>query len=350
MGKKSKPFKIVLLTGVILLIAFTIIAFYFYQKIYSNNVNLLGRKTYVLYIGTGSNFNNVLDSLSKNKVLIDMNSFKWVAEKKKYTSRIKPGRYEIKQGFSNNSIINMLRIGNQKPVMLTFNSIRTKYELAGKISKQLEFDSLSLIRLLNDKAFLSTYGFNPESVISMFIPNTYQVYWNISPDDFFKKMNKEYNNFWNESRLSKLKKLKMSKLQVSTLASIVQAEQSVHRDEQPTVAGVYMNRIKIGMNLESCPTLVFALGDFSRQRILNRDKEVESPYNTYKYPGLPPAPINLPEISSIDAVLNYVKHDYLFLCAKDDFSGYHYFSTTFSQHNFHARMYQLALNKRGIKR
>jgi UPF0755 protein len=141
----------------------------------------------------------------------------------------------------------------------------------------------------------------------------------------------------------------MSKVQVSTLASIVQAEQSVHRDEQPIVAGVYMNRINIGMHLESCPTLVFAIGDFTRQRILNKDKEIESPYNTYKYPGLPPSPINLPEISAIDAVLNFVEHDYLFLCAKDDFSGYHYFSVNFSDHNRHAQRYQLALNRKGIK-
>jgi UPF0755 protein len=349
MSKKSSLSKFFLYAGLIILVGISLAGYYFYQMIYQSNTNPLIGKAFELYIPSNGQFENVMDTLKKYDVLSDYESFKWVAEKKNYISKVKPGRYEIKVGANNNSIINMLRSGKQKPVKLTFNSIRTKYELAGKISNQLEFDSVSLIKILNDKEFLSGYGFTPESVISMFIPNTYLLYWNISPEKFFEKMNKEYNNFWNEERISKLKKLNMTKLQVSTLASIVQAEQSVHRDEQPIIAGVYMNRIKSGMLLESCPTLVFALGDFSRQRILNKDKEIESPYNTYKNPGLPPGPINLPEISAIDAVLNYVKHDYIFLCAKDDFSGYHYFSTNFSDHNKHAILYQNKLNKKGIK-
>jgi UPF0755 protein len=347
MVKKTGILKIFWIVALLLVVSF--IAFQFYQRIYANNINLADKDVFYLYIPSNSSFKSVSDSLGKNNVLLKLNSFKWVAQKKNYPNKIKAGRYEIKNGLSNNELINMLRVGNQKPVKLTFNSIRTKYELAGKIANQLEFDSIALIELLNNKKFLMAYGFNPESVISMFIPNTYQVYWNMKPEDFFIKMNKEYNKFWNESRLKKLSNIKMNKLQVSTLASIVQAEQSVHREEQPTVAGVYINRLKIGMHLESCPTLVYAIGDFTRQRILNKDMEIESPYNTYKYPGLPPAPINLPEISSIDAVLNYAKHDYIFFCARDDFSGYHYFSTNFTQHNIHARKYQLALNKKGIK-
>jgi UPF0755 protein len=349
MSVKSKVIKSFLIVCVIVIAVFGVFGYSYYQKIYENNVNSEIKKGFYLYIPTEANFENVLDSLEQNNVLSDISSFKWVAERKKYPEKVKPGRYFIKQGSSNNSIINMLRSGNQKAVNLTFNSIRTKYELAGKISLQLEMDSLSLIDLLNNKTFLEKYDFDPESVISMFIPNTYQIYWNTSPEKFFEKMNNEYKKFWNKERIAKLKKLKMTKLQVSTLASIVQAEQSVHRDEQPTVAGVYMNRIRIGMNLESCPTLVFALGDFSRQRILNKDKEIESPYNTYKNAGLPPGPINLPEISAIDAVLNYVKHDYLFLCAKEDFSGYHYFSSNFTDHNRHALLYQAKLDKKGIK-
>lgn len=349
MGKLKRYIKYFVLILAILFIGASLAAYYIYGKVYKNNINASIGKAFILYIPTGADFNTVIDSLEKNNILIDMVSFKWTAKKKKYDVRVKPGRYEIKAGLNNNSLINMLRIGNQKPVSLTFNSIRTKYELAGKIASQLEMDSLALISLLNKREFLSPYGFNPETVISMFIPNTYQIYWNIKPEDFFIKMNKEYEKFWDDDRKSKLKKLKMNQLQVSILASIVQAEQSVRRDEQPTVAGVYINRMKIGMHLESCPTLVFAMGDFTRQRILNRDKEIESPYNTYKYPGLPPGPINLPEISALDAVLNYVEHDKLFMCAKDDFSGYHYFSSNFSDHNRYAQRYQAALNKKGIK-
>jgi UPF0755 protein len=349
MGKKSKIVKSILLVLVVVLVVLALVGFNVYKKIYSNNINRDIGKVFYLYIPTGGGFENVIDTLSTHNVLVDKNSFEWVVEKKKYQHKVKPGRYEIKQGMSNNALVNMLRSGAQKAVKLTFNSIRTKYELAGKISAQLEFDSTELINLLNDGAFVSKYGFNPESVISMFIPNTYDFFWNSSPVKFFDKMNKEYEKFWNEDRTSKLKRIKLNKLQVSTLASIVQAEQSVHRDEQAMVAGVYMNRIKLGMNLESCPTLVFALGDFTRQRILNKDKEIESPYNTYKNPGLPPGPINLPEISAIDAVLNYAKHDCLFLCAKEDFSGYHYFSKDFSEHNRHALLYQAKLNQKGIK-
>jgi UPF0755 protein len=349
MSKKSKVIRSILIVIALAIAVFVVLGYQYYQKIYDNNVSPKINKAYYLYIPTGANFNNVVDSLKNNKVLVDINSFIWVAGKKNYENKIKPGRYEIKPGASNNSVVNMLRSGNQKAVKLTFNSIRTKYELSGRLAEQLEMDSVTFINLLNNEPFLKKYGFDPESVISMFIPNTYQVYWNTGPEKFFEKMNNEYTKFWNQGRIAKLKKLNMNKLQVSTLASIVQAEQSVHRDEQPIIAGIYMNRIRLGMNLESCPTLIFAIGDFTRQRILNKDMEIESPYNTYKNPGLPPGPINLPEVSAIDAVLNYAHHDYLFLCAKDDFSGYHYFSTNFADHNRHAIQYQLKLNKMKIK-
>lgn len=184
----------------------------------------------------------------------------------------------------------------------------------------------------------------------MFIPNTYEFYWNISAKAFFKKMNTEYSKFWNPARLAKAKKIRMSPLEVSTLASIVQAEQSMHDDEKAKVAGLYINRLRKGMLLQSDPTVVYAIGNFSIRRVLNKDKEIDSPYNTYKYKGLPPAPINLPEISSIDAVLNYEKHSYIFMCAKEDFSGYHNFSKTHSQHMMYARRYQAALNKKKIWR
>ncbi len=326
-----------------------LIAFSYYNKIYIDNTQIMTGKKFYLYIPTGADYNNVIDSLTKYKVLKNKESFIWLSEKKKY-KKIRPGRYEITNGMSNNQLINMLRAGLQKPVKLTFNNIRTKEELAGKISKILEFDSLSLLNLLNNQDFLKPYNFTPETVISMFIPNTYEFYWNSSPESFFKKMNKEYKKFWTKERLAKAKKMNMSPLQISTLASIVQAEQSRHNDEKAKVAGLYINRLKKGMLLQSDPTIVYAIGDFSIRRILNKDKEIDSPYNTYKYKGLPPAPINLPEISSIDAVLNYEKHSYIYMCAKEDFSGYHNFSKTIAQHNIYARRYQRALNQKKIWR
>ncbi len=347
---KNKIFRSILLVILIIMLLAITVAYFFYQRIYTDNVSIGDAKAFYLYIPTNSKFEDVVDSLENNHVLKETASFIWVANRKKYENKIKAGRYEITPGMSNNEIVNMLRIGNQKPVNLTFNSIRTKSELAKKISDQLEFDSLSLINLLNDRVYLKEYGFTPQSVISMFIPNTYQFNWNKTAEEFFVKMNSEYEKFWNINRLKKLKSLKLSKLEVSTLASIVQAEQSVRNDEKARVAGLYINRIKQGMLLESDPTIVYAIGDFNIRRVLNRDKEIDSPYNTYKYAGLPPGPINLPEISSIDAVLNYEKHDYIFMCAKEDFSGYHNFSTNLTQHNIYARKYQLALNKKGIKR
>ena len=326
------------------------IAYHFYNVIYSNNVKLESKQNFYLYIATDSDFNSVLDSLKKNDILKDTSSFIWVANKKKYNERVKAGRYLIKSKMNNNDIINMLRIGSQKPVKLTFNNIRTKEDLASKISKNIEADSLEILKLLNSNEFLSKYHFKKHSILSMFIPNTYEFYWNTSAEKFFERMNIEYKKFWTKKRLDKAKKLKMNLVEVSTLASIVQAEQSVHNDEKARVAGLYINRLRKGMLLQSDPTVVYAIGDFTIRRVLNRDKEIDSPYNTYKYVGLPPAPINLPEISSIDAVLNYEKNNYIFMCAKADFSGYHNFSTNSRQHGIYARKYQRALNRKGIRR
>ncbi|MBN1252271.1 MAG: endolytic transglycosylase MltG [Bacteroidales bacterium] len=350
MIKKSDFRKTLIFTSILLLSIVMIVVLYFYNIIYANNTNLKKGQNFNLYISTGSNFGSVIDSLSANKVLIDTAGFIWVANKKSYITKVKAGRFLIKSSMSNNEIVNMLRIGAQEPINLTFNNIRTKEELASAVSKKIELDSIDLINLLNDDDFLKEYHLNKKNVLSMFIPNTYQFYWNTSADYFLKKMNAEYKMFWTKSRLEKAKKLKMNLVEISTLASIVQAEQSVHNSEKAKVAGLYINRLKKGMLLQSDPTVVYAIGDFSIRRVLNRDKEIDSPYNTYKYVGLPPAPINLPEISSIDAVLNYEKHNYIFMCAKDDFSGYHYFSTNTTQHNLYARLYQNALNKRGIKR
>ncbi len=349
MEKKGTYIKTIFLTIIVLASISAIILIYFYGKIYSDNTQLKNDEVFYLYIPSNAKLNNVTDSLSKHNILKSMKSFLWVADLKKY-KKIKSGRYEIKAGTSNNDLVNLLRSGNQKPIKLTFNNIRTTQELASKISAQLEIDSIAIIELLSDNKFLKPYKFTKRTVISMFIPNTYEFYWNTSAKSFFKKMNKEYIKFWTKERREKAKKINMSPLEVSTLASIVQAEQSMHNDEKAIVAGLYINRLKKGMALESDPTVVYAIGDFTIRRVLNRDKEIDSPYNTYKYTGLPPSPINLPEISSIDAVLNYAKHKYIFMCAKEDFSGYHNFSKNLSQHMIYARRYQRALNKKKIYR
>jgi UPF0755 protein len=280
--------------------------------------------------------------------LEDINSFKWVSKIKKYDLKVKPGKYKIDKGFSNNSIVNLLRSGNQTPVEITFNNIRDINDFAGKVSKKIEADSASLSELFSDSEFIEQFGFEKNTVISMFIPNTYQFYWNTSAKKFFEIMNNYYNEFWTQERIQKAKKIGLNKTEVSVLASIVQAEQAAHNDEKAKIAGLYINRLNMKMLLQSDPTIVFALGDFEKKRVLNEDKEINSPYNTYKFTGLPPGPINMPEISSIDAVLNFEKHNYIFMCAKEDFSGYHYFSTNARQHEIYADRYRNALNKKRI--
>lgn len=339
----TKRKKNILIISVVLLILISTGIFFgykYYLKIYSPNVDENG----FLYIKTNSTFDDVLDSLSNNHFLRDTGSFKFVCNFKKYKV-IKPGKYKLSKGMSNNSLINMLRSGRQTPVKLTFNSIRTKEQFAGKISKYIEPDSLEFNMLLNDTGFIKKYGFNKKTVISNFIPNTYELYWNISPKKLFEKMNNEYKKFWNKKRIEKAKRIGLTPQKVTILASIVQAEQERFNTEKPKIAGLYINRLKRKMPLESDPTLIFALNDFTKKRVLLADKEVKSPYNTYKNIGLPPGPINMPEISSIDAVLNYEKHNYIFMCAKEDLSGFHNFSKNNRQHEIYAARYHAALNK-----
>ncbi len=326
------------------------IGYKYYQKIYAPNVNTNDKEFLYFYIYSGATYKDILDSLSKKDFIIDESSFQWVAEKKNLVNKINPGRYKIKNGMSNNELVNLLRSGSQESIKLTFNNIRTKEQLVGKIAKQIEPDSISILNLLNNETLLKQYGFDKQTIIAMFIPNTYKMYWNTSTEKFIKKMNDEYKNFWNEERREKASKIGLSPIQVATLASIVQAEQGAHNEEKPIIAGLYINRLHKRMPLESCPTLVYAIGDFTIQRVLNKDKEIDSPYNTYMYAGLPPSPINIPEISSIEAVLNYDRNEFLYMCARSDFSGYNTFAKTLREHNINAKKYQEELNKRGIKR
>ena len=314
-----------------------------YMYIFNENVKT--EKAFI--IPEGATFSQVTDTLEKNDILLNYKAFRWVSKKKSYPALIKPGRYLFKKGMNTNQIVNMLRAGEQEPLDVTFNNARFKEDLAGKVSRYLQADSLSILRLFNDKKKIEEYGFTPETFKAMFIPNTYEFYWTTSAEEFADRMKREYDRFWNETRRQKAEAIGLTPVEVTTLASIVQ-EETVKADELKRVAGLYINRLKRGMLLQADPTVKFAVGDFSLRRILNGHLEIDSPYNTYKYAGLPPGPINFPEALAIDAVLNYEKHDYLYMVARADFSGCHHFSKTLAEHNRHAAKYRAALNERKI--
>lgn len=262
--------------------------------------------------------------------------------------KIRTGYYRLTSTSSTIKAYKTIRHGMQTPVKLVMNNIRTNEQLAGRIAKQIMLDSTEIIKALNDTAICSSYGYAPNTIIAMFIPNTYEVYWDMSVEKLLKRMDKEYKAFWNQSRLAKAEEIGLSPLEVSILASIVEEETAVN-DEKPTVAGLYINRLKRGIPLQADPTVKFAVGDFTLKRILHKHLETDSPYNTYKVAGLPPGPIRMPSIIGLNSVLNYQKHDYIYMCAKEDFSGRHNFATNLAQHNANARRYQNALNRRGIK-
>ena len=353
MSKKSKNkisyiLKISIAIIVIILVCGGLWAYQKYQEIYQPNVSLGEKQTTYFYIPTGSTIENVANLLYEKNFILNRSSFEWVAERKNYKKHIKPGKYLLRAGMNNNDLVDLLRSGKQEPLKITFNYVRTVEQIAGKVGNQIEADSLAIITLFNDSSYLKKIGMSRATVLTLFLPNTYEFYWNTSAEQFAERMTKEYKKFWNEERKTKAKRIGLSQSEVSTLASIVQAEQSIHNLEKPIIAGLYINRIKRGMKLESDPTLVYACGDFSIRRVLNIHKEINSPYNTYLNYGLPPGPINIPEISSVDAVLNYKKNDYIFMCAKPDSSGFHNFSETLRQHTAFAKQFHKSLNKRKI--
>ena len=346
--KGSRNRGIVILLFVAVMLTGSIVAYQFYQKIYRSNVSLQGEKPQAyIYIPTNSDFNDVVQKLDEKQLIEDTESFRWVAEKKNYVHSIQPGRYKIEEGMSNNKLVNLLRSGHQEPLNLIFNNVRTKEQLASKVSRQIEADSAEIVRLLNDDSYLSEFDFTPQTVYAMFIPNTYEFWWNTGAKGFIKRMYKEYQRFWNKSRRTKAEKIDFSTIEVSTLASIVD-EETLKDEEMPKIAGVYINRLDRGMRLQADPTIKFAMGDFTIKRVLKKHLEIDSPYNTYKNRGLPPGPIAIPSIEAIEAVLNYESHRYLYFCAKPDFSGYHNFAKTHYQHILNAREYQRALNQERI--
>jgi UPF0755 protein len=342
--KSGRTILTVLLVVVILILA---AGYFLYNTTYKPNVYAGDSETAFFTIPTGSDFESVKKQLYIHGLIINRKSFELVARLKKYDQSVKPGRYRLNNEMGNLELVNLLRGGRQEPVMVIFNNIRTPDQLASRISKQIEADSTSVVRLFDDSAYLDSLGVTKTSLFTIIIPNSYEFYWNTNARAFINRMKNESEKFWNNDRNQKLKALNLNRHEVITLASIVEKETNKN-DEKPRVAGVYLNRITKGWLLEADPTLVFAHGDFEMRRVLNIHKQIESPYNTYKYLGLPPGPICLPSVASIDAVLNFEKHDYMFFCAREDFSGYHNFARGLEQHNLNAWKYQQALNRKNI--
>ena len=318
-----------------------------YQSIFKGNVNIDGEEELYVEIPTGTNYQGLLEILEDGNVLMDLESFEWIADIRNLPKHVHAGRYRILPGTSNYELINIFRSGAQQPVKLVLQPTRTREMVAARVSRQIEADSISISRLLYDRDMLMEYGLGLDTWMTVLIPNTYELYWNTSAEQFLKRMVTEHERFWNEERMAKARKLNLTTEEVSTLASIVQQE-TVKKDEQATIAGVYLNRIRLGMKLDADPTLIFAVGDFTITRVLNEHKGIDSPYNTYKYAGLPPGPICIPTISNIDAVLKDERHKYIYFCAREDFSGYHNFARTLGQHQINAARFRRELNRRRI--
>lgn len=350
-NKKSPSFFKKVLTALFLLtiIGVAVTGYFAYRTVYKPNVEIGDKKSIFIHIPTGASFQDVSDILFDQNIIVSKNSFELLAEKKGYKTKVKPGRYRIKSGMNNNELINLLKAGLQEPVEFTLNGVRTKEQLASRVGGKLEVDSAKLNQLLNDNDILQKYGFNKENVLALFIPKTYQFNWNTNEEEFLKEAAENYKEFWTEERKAKAKRLGLTQTEVSVIASIVQQETYIE-NEKTLIAGVYINRLNRNMPLQADPTLIWAANDFKIQRVLNEHKLIDSPYNTYKNRGLPPGPICLPTKSSLDAVLNYKKHDYLYFCAKEDFSGCSNFSKTYEEHRINARRYQKELNRRNIKR
>lgn len=340
----------------IIIVAITIVvggifAFNIYRSIFSDNTAFNNDRAN-LYVPTGASFEDVVAELAP--LLKDIESFKTVAEKKGYDQNVRPGHYIITKGMSNNDIINTIRIKNV-PVKVAFNNQERLEDMAGRIATQIEADSLSLITALLDTNFLREHDFNRDTALTMYIPNSYEFFWNTSAEDFRARMLSEYKRFWNAERLEKAANLKLTPQEVYTLASIVQKE-TAKVDERPRVAGVYLNRLREGIKLDADPTVIFAVKkkknnwDMVIKRVLYRDLETDSPYNTYRNRGIPPGPIFMPDVTAIDAVLNPEKHGYFYFVANVEKFGYHKFAKTLSQHNANSAAYRRWISQQGVKR
>lgn len=342
--------KIAGIVSVVVVTAAIVYGYIQYRNIFSSNT-AFNEKEVAIFIPTNSDFTAVKEIIKP--YVQDMERFEATADKKSYITNVKAGKFALKKGMNNNDIVNALR--QPVPVDLAFNNQERLEDFAGRIGSQIEADSTSLMKSFTDETFLKENGFTRENVLSMFVPNSYEFFWNTSADKFRDRMAKEYRKFWNDERKAKAEALGLTPLEVSALASIVHKE-TVKIDERPRVAGVYLNRLEKGMKLEADPTVIYAVkknaDDFSLviKRVLNKDLATVSPYNMYMYNGLPPGPIAMPDISAIDAVLNPEKHNYIYFCASVTNFGYHEFAVTPAQHEVNRQKYVAWINNQGIKR
>lgn len=340
--KKSIPF----FSAVLIIL---IVVFYAgYSLTLASNVRPVSGRA-AIYIPDGASFDQAMDSVNAVLIIKNPGIFRKIAVRKNYPNSVKSGRYIIDKPISYNALINILRGGRQTPLEVTFSKLRTLNELAGRIGGQIEADSAEIIDFFSDQANYADDGFTKENVIAVFIPNTYEFFWNTTARKLYSRMLREYRKFWNDDRIKKSQAIGLTPVEVSILASIVDEEAS-RGDEKPRIAGVYLNRLKRGIPLQADPTVKFAVNDFTLNRILYKHLETESPYNTYRHSGLPPGPIGCASIEGIDAVLNAENHDFLYFAAKSDFSGYHNFARTLAEHNRYASQYRRELNRRKIYR
>lgn len=341
---KNNPSRIFFIS--LLLFALALLKIYF--DVFSPNVDLkyAKGKTYLL-VHSGDNLDNLLQRMENNYYLNNIVSFRRLATLLKLDEKMKPGRYLLRKDMSNYELLKMIMNGRQEPIDVVLKYEERPEDLAGFFASQLEIDSSEFFNLLRDTSIIQPLGFDTNTIVAMFIPNTYNFYWNTNRIALLNRMNNEYKKFWTTERIAKAMACNLSQIEVSILASIVQKE-SNKGDEMPVIAGTYLNRLRIGMPLQADPTIIYAWNDKSIRRVTNLHTAIVSPYNTYENVGLPPGPICTPSIQAIDAVLNYEKHNYLYFCAKEDFSGYHAFAHSLDQHQQNARRYQRALNQRQI--
>lgn len=358
--RRGGRFRLILVALASLVLLSGMAGFYLYRRVMQPMVNLNGTNSghhrglliiakYVyFYIHTGSGFSAVVDSLTRLHYIDRPADFEWLARLKHYDEKVRPGRYRLTDGMSNNALVNLLRSGMQEPVNVVIQNVNTAAELAGRAGRRLEADSAALAAVIFDPSYLKERGLTRATALALFIPDTYECYWNTSASGFMEKMEKARDRFWNTARKGKAAGLGLNVAQVVTLASIVEKETAKDR-EKPAIAGVYLNRLRIGMPLQADPTVIFAWKDYSIRRVTGVHTSLKSPYNTYQNTGLPPGPICLPSVASIDAVLNADRHNYLYFCAKEDLSGYHNFAANLDEHSRNAKKYQRALNKLNIR-
>jgi UPF0755 protein len=342
--------KIITLSAVAVISVLIIYGFILISRIFSSNTKFEEKEVYV-YVPTGANYTDVKKILEP--YLKNYDNFEMVANKRSYPENVKSGRFLLKKDMNNIDLVRAMR--SNVPVKLAFNNQERLENFAGRVGSEIEADSLSLMKAIKDSTFLKENGFNEENVFAMFIPNTYEVYWNTSAVKFRDKMIKEYHNFWTAERIAKAEKQGLTPVQATILASIVHKE-SVKKDERPRIAGVYLNRLRLAMPLQADPTVIYALklkaNDFDQviKRVFYNDLIMKSPYNTYVNVGLPPGPIAMPDITALEAVLNPEKHDYIYFCASVDRFGYHEFASTYEQHQVNAKKYSDWIASQGVTR